>query len=459
MFGQAIGVLTLVAVLLAVAVPMPASNVTPSASVPPPAVSGGLVTSGEQYAGLEVTVKVSATITIPVPQVKAGDTLTARLHLEITGTLEGGLCPPGSKPSCYIVVPQPPTRVKDRACTAVAFLGSAREVGAYPAWGLSPGGVRYLGSSVGFSNTVRDTPAPGVADLRKCTADEVRTIDVTVTHLPPPGDHGYVNRFTIVSDVEYRYAIPTNIQEGAYALGLFYVPNEAVFSFARFAWWTGGQLPGLQVGDAQMPPTATAGFAQHSDEELATACGHYRNRHAALTPLSTIRTYAGLRNTICREALRFGISPLLLAATLQHEGYNRSKLVQGRVDKWLEFQGDRLPGKLKQDSIGVGQMVPATAQFIAQKYFDEYDDLGEREIRRKLVYDTDFAVRMAAGYLHEWQSFGLTDRQAFIAYAYGLEDLSELQHTNFQGSTLARKRGQRYDQLVKEITERGEDFR
>ncbi len=176
---------------------------------------------------------------------------------------------------------------------------------------------------------------------------------------------------------------------------------------------------------------------------------------AAVTPLSTIRRlYVGLRRTICEEALRFHVSPLLIATIIQHEGYTRSMLVQGRFDKWIE-NNVQIGGKNK--SVGVGQMRPEVAR-PARKYFDIYDDLDEEAIRHKLVYDTPFAVRMAAAYLSELQTtYGLTDREAFITYAFGARSIAVLCRTDFAGKK-AKSRGQKCDELTKEIIERGEDF-
>lgn len=205
------------------------------------------------------------------------------------------------------------------------------------------------------------------------------------------------------------------------------------------------------VFDYERDPGAVSGEPQAGPGR--PECAQYENKGAAITPLSTIKLYVGLRRTICEEALRFNVSSLLVATTIQHEGYNRSKLVQGRFDKWIENNV-----RIKNETVGVGQMRPDLARRLAQKYFDAYDDLSEDEIRHKLVYDTPFAVSMAAAYLSELQmTFSLTDRETFIAYAFGAQNISELRKTDFAGKK-AKSRGQKYDALTKEIIERGEDF-
>lgn len=204
--------------------------------------------------------------------------------------------------------------------------------------------------------------------------------------------------------------------------------------------------------DYERDPGATPGDPEASVQG-EPECAKYDDKGAAVTPLSTIRLYVGLRRTICEEALRFHVTPLLIATTIQHEGYNRSKLVQGRFDKWIENNV-----RIKNETVGVGQMRPDLARRLAQKHFDVYDSLSEDAIRHKLVYDTPFAVRMSAAYLSELQTtHGLTDRETFIAYAFGAGNIAELRRTDFAGKK-AKSRGQKYDELTKEIIERGEDF-
>lgn len=203
-------------------------------------------------------------------------------------------------------------------------------------------------------------------------------------------------------------------------------------------------------GPGAEKPTAAASVPE---------CAGYSNEGAALTPLSTIRLYAGLRRSICEEALRSGISELLLAVTVQHEGYDRSKLVQGRFDKWIENQFTLpIPFVGKNDTVGIGQMRPDLALRLAQEYLDGYEDTGEDAIRRQLVYDTAFALRMAALYLAELQrDHDLSDRNTFITYAFGAERIVDLRRTDFEGPQAA-PRGRRYDQLAREILARGENF-
>ncbi|MGH9157244.1 MAG: hypothetical protein ACRD1K_15715 [Acidimicrobiales bacterium] len=188
-------------------------------------------------------------------------------------------------------------------------------------------------------------------------------------------------------------------------------------------------------------------------------CEGYRDTGAALAPTSTIRLYVGLRRTICEQALRFGISELLLAVTVQHEGYNRSKLVQGRIDKWIENQFTLpVPFIGSNDTVGVGQMRPDLARRLAREYLDGYDDISEDAIRRLLVYGTSFAVGMAAAYLSESQrDLTLSDRQAFITYAFGEDQIRRLRQSGFEGEDGA-PRGRRYDRLAGEILDRGEGF-
>lgn len=179
--------------------------------------------------------------------------------------------------------------------------------------------------------------------------------------------------------------------------------------------------------------------------ERRTACEKYENKGAARTPLSTIRLYKQFHNTICQEGNRFDISPLLIAVTIQHEGYNRSKLVQSDWDRELEFRA------LPNETVGVGQMYPHVALRLARKYFDRYEQLTESQVRRKLCFDSEFATQMVAAYLFELKSeHGLTDKEAFITYGFGADDLPELRRTRFKGK-MASKRREVYDSLVERI--------
>jgi len=206
-------------------------------------------------------------------------------------------------------------------------------------------------------------------------------------------------------------------------------------------------------------PASTSPDPGVPGRESRPGCEAYRDTGAALTPLSTIRLYVQLRRTICDEAGRFAIDELLLAVTIQHEGYDRSKLVQGRIDKWIENQFTLpVPFVGRNDTVGVGQMRPDLARRLARTHFDIYDDLSEDAVRRKLVYDNRFAVRMAAAYLRELQAdFDLTDRQTFIAYAFGATNMVLLVETRFDGRE-ARPRGEKYDRLARQIIREGEGF-
>jgi hypothetical protein len=166
------------------------------------------------------------------------------------------------------------------------------------------------------------------------------------------------------------------------------------------------------------------------------------DRGRPLWPFSTVRLYRQHQHKICVEALRFGITRTLLAITLQHEGYGRSQLVQGRIDKYIEK-------KFGRDTIGTGQMMPLTAQALALKYDGEHISL--ETARHRLVYDSPWQIHMTAAYLFDLQSqFGLTDKEAFIAYAFGAEQIEELRLTRFQGRE-ATRRGTHYDELYREI--------
>ncbi len=78
--------------------------------------------------------------------------------------------------------------------------------------------------------------------------------------------------------------------------------------------------------------------------------------------------------------------------------------------------------------------------------------IDTRTARKKLVYDTGFAIAMAAEYLAEFQNkYGLSDREAFIAYGFGEGRISDLRATKFNGKA-AKPRGKSYDRLSNQIS-------
>jgi hypothetical protein len=195
-----------------------------------------------------------------------------------------------------------------------------------------------------------------------------------------------------------------------------------------------GELP--IVGVRPLPPVT-------AKSEAEKRC-QIKSGGKPLTPFSSPKLYRQEQLTICTEAVRFGLSPVLLAILLQHEGEGRAKYIQGRVDKWIENQ---FP--IHNDTVGTAQMRPDVARARAAEF--DGIELTLDDARNRLVYDTKFAIHMATAELFHLQStYGLTDREAFIAYSGGDAAVYEFRRTNFSGK-YGKDRGEKYDQLYHEI--------
>ena len=177
----------------------------------------------------------------------------------------------------------------------------------------------------------------------------------------------------------------------------------------------------------------------------ANPTAYYEDGH---WPWSKNRLYKQYRDVIHREARRFNIEPALLAALIQHEGSGRNREAKFPVLGRLFRRAEQ--SRLGGSTVGIAQMRPDLASRLALEHLNER--LSVNEARKKLVYDTDWAIRLAAASLGEWRhKHGLASREAFIAYAFGPEDLPELRRTGFTGNE-GKARGETYDRLAKEIS-------
>jgi hypothetical protein len=176
--------------------------------------------------------------------------------------------------------------------------------------------------------------------------------------------------------------------------------------------------------------------------------GFYEDGH---WPWSRTKLYDQYSKQIHKSARRMGVDPVLLAATIQLEGNNRTRLAKfpifGRGFRTAERS------RLGRETVGIGQMRPDVALSLAKTYFaEQYGSSSMSQIRNKLIEDTDFAILMAAAYLHDLETrFGLSDQEANIVYNTGEGQLNELRRTHWSGPT-ARSRGKAYNKVRREIT-------
>lgn len=160
--------------------------------------------------------------------------------------------------------------------------------------------------------------------------------------------------------------------------------------------------------------------------------------------------YLQHKRDICLQANAFGISPLLLAITIQHEGAGRSAWSASEIGKQAEYQA-WVWGT--NETVGDGQMRPDTAQSVSALYDGTAPELGLDEAAKRLISDSGWAIRMSAAYLHYLKdTFGLDDRQAFITYAFGSTYIDDLRDSNFDGPN-SHPRGTRYDELYAQLSQ------
>lgn len=123
----------------------------------------------------------------------------------------------------------------------------------------------------------------------------------------------------------------------------------------------------------------------------------------------------------------YGISESLLAAVIHHEGSGVYRF--GRLGQAYEYWG---PGA----TVGIGQMNPRNIM----KAFG----LSYWQARAMLVFNPDFAVQASAWYLAGLQRHHvLSDREAFIAYAYSPAAIRHLKASGWWNPDDPNVRGRR----------------
>lgn len=118
-----------------------------------------------------------------------------------------------------------------------------------------------------------------------------------------------------------------------------------------------GSPPIVEV--SQMPPET---LRQRSEKECTR-----KNSGDARVPWNEPKVYRQLEYDICVAAMRFGISPILLAILLQYEGSGRTRWMQSSIDKWVE---ENVHPFGKNETIGPGQMRPDLAAELSREFDD-----------------------------------------------------------------------------------------
>jgi hypothetical protein len=127
-----------------------------------------------------------------------------------------------------------------------------------------------------------------------------------------------------------------------------------------------------------------------------------------------------LRSTIEKAAADFGVDPVLLAAIIHHEGGNYLDPLRRSPTAVAE----EALAKTRGASVGIAQIQTGTARMVLREKFGR-TDLSDNEIIDHLIYDRDFSIFVAAGYV-DWmttrtvggRNCGATDRrELFLQYA------------------------------------------
>jgi hypothetical protein len=126
------------------------------------------------------------------------------------------------------------------------------------------------------------------------------------------------------------------------------------------------------------------------------------------------RNLLGLSSVIDQAASDAGVDGQTLARVIYHEGGNYleaswRRRMTGEAE--LAFLGDH--------SVGIGQIKPSTARDVDNKIYHTDDSaLTDSDVKSKLIYDQNYAIRIAAGYLRILLDEGLgTGWPQFMAYS------------------------------------------
>lgn len=142
---------------------------------------------------------------------------------------------------------------------------------------------------------------------------------------------------------------------------------------------------------------------------------------------------------------QLAIRPVMLAAVNEREGGDRNTC--GMFCSVVEDIG------LAGDTIGIGQMrVDLANRLVCERWGIQE---SKRTTRRRLAVSNHDGIALAGAYLKDLQSrYGLSSREAAIAYAFGEGQIGELRRTNWQGPQAAGL-GRGYDERYESIAATG----
>lgn len=122
-----------------------------------------------------------------------------------------------------------------------------------------------------------------------------------------------------------------------------------------------------------------------------------------------LRPYQDL---IADTAARFGLDEEVFTALLVQESGRWAKF--GILSRMIEGAGEHFG---KNQSVGIGQMKEHTAVRMLDKYYPE-ENVPNDVVREVLIMDDELGIKLAGAYMYDRKKeYGLTDEQAFAAYA------------------------------------------
>lgn len=136
---------------------------------------------------------------------------------------------------------------------------------------------------------------------------------------------------------------------------------------------------------------------------LNSSAGQHEKLVAAISP------------QIAEAAHTAGVDGQTLARVIYHEGGNYFSPRRSATE---------IKEALVSGSVGIGQLKPDTVKLVAIKVYHDYVLAQEDSavIREKLVYDWDFSLKYAAGYIRLLQDAGVSgDWPLFMAYSLSVD--------------------------------------
>lgn len=311
----------------------------------------------------------------------------------------------------------------------------------------SGGGGGSGGRGGGSGARSASTPAP------KPPPKPVRPWWTTVTPTTPPPTGQFnpsLPQTPIIEATDLLYRNPLDVPLATYLPSTSASPYTAslLANEAQAVEYSVAPRPGQQASPADSQPDCGPGEEPQPVEGTPTINDVYMGtvtRECVPYSDHDKDLYKAFYDEIVLWAEHFGLDPRLLGAVLQHEGYGIWQFYRrwGKIARVTEFG-------LPVGSVGIAGVEPATGRGLWEQYTG--NELTDDDVRGNLVLDDEFSIYIAAANLSRLKSeFELSDRQAFQAYAFSDARVREMVSHNFSIFTESRRRGRKYDILLREM--------